>query len=142
MRDIEREVVERAISGGREGLTDYIPELTASAEKERALDESQALLDIGSFDRSAAERFQRVLQSEDSELTLEEAFIDYFRMIATNKSVTEINDPVHPRGIWKFVVDNTLYGVLPLKEKKDEGLFADFRGSFRRNIARERPQLN
>lgn len=142
LRDIEREVVERAISGGREGLTDYIPELTASAEKERALDESQALLDIGSFDRSAAERFQRVLQSEDSELTLEEAFIDYFRMIATNKSVTEINDPVHPRGIWKFVVDNTLYGVLPLKEKKDEGLFGDFRGSFRRNIARERPQLN
>jgi ATP-dependent helicase HepA len=142
LRDLECEIVERAISGGRDGLTAYIPELATSAKKERALDESQALLDLASFDRSAAERFQRVLQSDESELILESAFIDYFRMIATNKSATEVVDVSHPKGIWKFVVDNTLYGVLPLKEKKDEGLFGDLRGSFRRNIARERPQLN
>lgn len=142
LRDIEGQVVERAISGGREGLIEYIPELAASAGKERALDESQALLDIASFDRSAAERFQRVLQSDESELKLESTFIDYFQMIATSKSVTEVGDPNHPRGIWKFVVDNTFYGILPLKEKKDESLFGDFCGSFRRNIARERPWLN
>lgn len=142
LRDLESEVIERAISGGREGLSDFAPELAVSASKERAFDESQALLDLGSFDRSAAERFLRVIQSDASEAMLETAFINYFRMIATNKSVSEMGDRVDQRGVWRITVDNTLYGLLPLTEQKEEGLFGDFKGCFRRNIAREKPHLN
>lgn len=66
MRDLEKEVVVMAIDKGRDGLMDYIPKLSSLTEQERDQDESQALSDLASFNRSAGDRFQKVLQSEAS----------------------------------------------------------------------------
>jgi ATP-dependent helicase HepA len=142
LRDLEKEVVAMAIDKGRDGLMDFIPKLSSLTEQERDQDESQALSDLASFNRSAADRFQKVLQSEASELMLEEAFINYFRMITTHNSVKEIHDSIFPQAIWQFSLDNTVYGALPLKDKNQEGLFGTCQGTFRREVARQRPQLN
>ncbi len=142
LRELEQQIVEKAIEGGRDRLLGYVEDLAVAAEQERALDESESLTDLASFDRTAVERFKKVFQSEDSESLLESSFLDYFRMIATTRSVVEVGDSLIPRGIWQFTLDNTLYGILALEDKTGEGLFGTCRGTFRRQIARQAPLLD
>lgn len=142
LREVEKEIVSLAITGGRDLLSEFAGNLSAIAEQERALDESEALSDVASFDRSAADRFQRVLQSENSERVLEKAFVEYFQMIATNKSAVEVGDQLHSEGVWQFTADNTLYGILPMEQKDQEDLFGTCKGTFRRDIARQTPYLD
>ncbi len=142
LRDVEKEIATLAVNGGRDRLVGYVAKLAIIAEQERAQNESEALSDLASFDRSAAERFQRVLQSGESEQMLERSFVEYFNMIATKRSVVEVGDQLHPQGIWQFTLDNTLYGILPLHEKDNDDLFGTCKGTFRRDLARQTPQLD
>jgi ATP-dependent helicase HepA len=140
LRDVEQRIVEVALEGGYDALVDNVLELGKMAEQERAQDESEAVLDEASFELKAAERFRRVSQSPDGEKELEESFVNYFRTISSPKSAKEWHEPAWPVGVWKFSADNTLV-QLPTLNKNQAGLVGEFKGTFRREIAQQRPEL-
>jgi ATP-dependent helicase HepA len=140
LRDVEQRIVEVTLNGGYDALIDHVDELGGLASQERAQDDSEAVLDEASFELKSAERFRRVNSSPDGERRIEEAFVDYFRMISTPRSAKEWHDSIFPVGIWKFSADNTLQ-PLPIPDKTQEGMFGEFKGTFRRDIAQQRPEL-
>lgn len=142
LREVERRIVELAIDRGYDGLCDYVPELSQLAEQERAQDESESVLDEASFELKAAERYRKVSRAQDGDKSLEEAFVSYFRSISSERSAKETHDPTFPRGIWKFVADDTRYGQLPFIGQGSDGLPSEVKGTFRREIAQQRPELN
>ncbi|MBS1807636.1 MAG: DEAD/DEAH box helicase family protein [Acidobacteria bacterium] len=142
LRDVERRIVEVAIDGGYEGLYDYVSELSQLAEQERAQDESESVLDEASFELRAAERYRKISHVRDGDKSLEEAFVSYFRSISSERSAKEIHDPAFPRGIWKFVADDARFGQLPFAGQGSDGLQGEVKGTFLREIAQQRPELN
>lgn len=142
LKDVESSIVDVALRQGYEGLMGHAQELLQTAEQERAQDESEALLDEASFELRAAERFRRVSQAQDTEVVLETAFVDFFRVISTDRSVKQIHDPAFARGIWKFKADNVRFGQLPDLQKKQSGTLEEYKGTFRREIAQQRPELH
>jgi ATP-dependent helicase HepA len=142
LKDVEQTIVDVALDCGYDGLLTHAQELQYRAEQERAEDASEAVLDEGSFELKAAERFRNVSQAQSAEPGLESAFVDYFRMISAERSVIEVHDQAFPSGIWKFKADNVRYGQLPNLHKNLEGTLDDYRGTFRREIAQQRPELN
>ena len=63
-------------------------------------------------------------------------------MISAERSVYEVHDQSFPRGIWKFKADNVRYGQFPNLHKNQQGTLDDYKGTFRREIAQQRPELN
>jgi ATP-dependent helicase HepA len=142
LKDVESSIADVALNQGYEGLIGHAQELLQTAEQERAQDESEAVLDEASFELKAAERFRRVSQAQDTEAVLESAFVDFFRVISTDHSVKQVHDPTFARGIWKFKADNVRFGQLPNLQKSQSGTLEEYRGTFRREIAQQRPELN
>ncbi len=142
LKDVEQTIVDVALHSGYDGLITHAQELHQRAEQERAEDASEAVLDEASFELKAAERFRNVSQVQSAETGLESAFVEYFRMISAERSVREIHDQASPLGIWKFKADNVRYGQLPNLQKNREGTLDEYRGTFRREIAQQRPELN
>jgi ATP-dependent helicase HepA len=142
LKEVEQSIVDVALQRGYDGLLAHAQELRDKAEQERAQDASEAVLDEASLDLKAAERFRKVSQAQSAETGLESAFVDYFRMISTEHSVKEVHDQAFPRGIWKFKADNVRYGQLTNLHKNQEGTLDDYKGTFRREIAQQRPELN
>ncbi|MCG3146074.1 MAG: RNA polymerase-associated protein RapA [Gammaproteobacteria bacterium] len=142
LREVERRIAEVAIDRGYEGLCDYVEELSQLAEQERAQDESESVLDEASFELRAAERYRKISHARDGDKLLEEAFVGYFRGISSERSAKEIYDPAFPRGIWKFVVDDARFGQLPFAGQEGDGLQGEVKGTFLREIAQQRPDLN
>jgi len=140
LRDVEQRIVEVALEGGPDGLFDHVAELGELAEREREQDESEAVLDEASFELKTAERFRRVSHSLMGEKLLEESFVDYFRLISSARSAKEWHDPAFPIGIWKFSADDARIQLPLFHENK--GVIGDFIGTFRREIAQQRPELN
>lgn len=142
LREVERRIVEVAIDGGYEDLCGYVSELRQVAEQERAQDESESVLDEASFELRAAERYRKISHARDGDKSMEEAFVSYFRSISSERSVKEIHDPAFPRGIWKFMVDDARFGQLPFAEQASDGIQGEMKGTFLREIAQQRPELN
>jgi ATP-dependent helicase HepA len=142
LKEVEQSIVDVALHKGYDGLLAHAQELRDKAEQERAQDASEAVLDEASLDLKAADRFRKVSQAQSAETGLESAFVDYFRMISTERSVKEVHDQAFPRGIWKFKADNVRYGQLTDLHKNQEGTLDDYKGTFRREIAQQRAELN
>ena len=142
LKEVEQTVVDVALSSGYDGLLAHAKELHYKAEQERAKDASEAVLDEASFELKAAERFRNVSQVQSAETGLESAFVDYFRIISAERSVKEVHDQAFPLGIWKFKADNVRYGQLPNLHRNLEGTLDEYKGTFRREIAQQRPELN
>jgi hypothetical protein len=103
------------------------------ADEERARDDSDAVLD------EAAERYRRISQTEAREKDVEETLTGYVRMVASDRSAKARSDEDYPEGIWTLRPDAFPRGFLP------DGLgggASECRGTFRRRIAQERPDLH
>ncbi|MDB4458732.1 SNF2-related protein [bacterium] len=136
LREVESDVINRAIESSYDGLLDLIEDIKETVELERDRDESEAVLDEASFDRKTAERFLRVRSSEESEIELEEAFLDFFQMVATSGKL--IAEPEFPEGIWSFDGDR----IHQIRNAFTNQLAnRKFIGSFRRSIAQKRVDL-
>jgi ATP-dependent helicase HepA len=142
LKEVEQSIVDVSLQKGYDGLLTHAQGLRDKAEQERAQDASEAVLDEASLDLKAAERFRKVSQAQSAETGLESAFVDYFRMISAERSVKEVHDQAFPRGIFKFKADNVRYGQLSNLHKNQEGTLDDYKGTFRREIAQQRPELN
>ena len=141
LREVEEHIVQTAINDGREGLLESVSDLQALAEEERARDESEALLDEASFDRSAAEKYRRVRHSDENELVLEGAFTNYLQMIASTRSVRPYSDSEFPEGLWMLRGDE----IHQIRDKSMNTLpdrMTPFIGTFRRAIAQQRVDLH
>lgn len=139
LREVERTLVRLAIDEGSEGLAGYAPTVRGVAEEERARDDSDAVLDEASFEREAAERYRRISQSEAREKDVEEALTAYVKMVASDRSAKARSDDEYPEGVWALRPDAFPRGWLP--EGVGEGL-TEWKGTFRRRIAQERPDLH
>lgn len=140
LRDVEELIATSATSDDMDEMIDLIPKLVETATSERASDESEAVLDEASFEAKGAERFRRVSESANSTSDLEESFVEYFRIISAPKSAKEYYEAGFPKGIWRFYADDAMQ-PLPSLERNSEGLFGEYRGTFRRDIAQRRPDL-
>ena len=141
LRQVETQIATAATNDGTEEMIALVPRLAELAVQERAADESEAVLDEASFEARSAERFRRVSQSANLSADLEKCFVEYFRAISVNKSTKQIAEPGFREGIWRFFADDTKFEPLPRLDKNAEGLFGEFRGTFRRDIAQRRTDL-
>lgn len=141
LREVETQIAVAATKDGSEEMIALIPQLAELAVHERATDESEAVLDEASFEAKGAERFRRVSQSPNTNKNLEECFVEYFRALSVGKSTKRITEPGFPEGIWRFFADDTKFEPLPKLDRNPEGLFGEFRGTFRRDIAQRRTDL-
>lgn len=139
LREVERGMVGLAIDEGADGLAGYAPQVREVAEAERARDDSDAVLDEASFEREAAERYRRISQSEAREKDVEEALTGYVKMVASDHSAKARSEEDYPEGIWMLRTDAFPRGWLP--ESLGDGS-TEWRGTFRRRIAQERPDLH
>ena len=139
LRDVESNIINCAIAieNEQEKLIQLVEDIKETVESERDRDESEAVLDEASFDRKTAERFLRVRSSEESEIELEEAFLDFFKMVAV--SGKPITDSEFPEGIWSFD-GNRIHQIRNAFTNKLAN--RKFTGSFRRSIAQKRVDLD
>ncbi|WP_437312212.1 SNF2-related protein [Sorangium sp. So ce388] len=138
LRDVEDRLAMTALDGGSDALRELVPEICDIAVEERAKDDSDAVLDESSFERRTAERFLRVRQSDATEESLEQAFTEYFRLLAPRAAQT-FDDGTLDARLWKFDADAAQHGGLPLTKL---GRDTVFRGTFRRRVAQSaRPSV-
>lgn len=128
----ELHIVKAALEGLVDGLSEYIPTLKNAAAEERDRDEHDALLDCASFNGDRAQKFLNVRGRPEVERNIEKTFVEYFRSIARTKAASPHSDEKTPEGLWRFELDGTKPGVLPL----DAG--GTLVGTFRRDIAQTR----
>jgi hypothetical protein len=97
------------------------------------------VLDEASFEREAAERYRRISQSDEREKDVETAMTNYIRMVASERAVRPRSDDEYPEGLWAVRADGLPNGWL-LQPPTEAN--AECRGTFRRRIAQERPDLH
>ena len=141
LSNLERTIVHAALNHGYEGLVLLHGEIKAQSEKERAEDESQGVLDAASLDRKSAEVFRRAQSTPARDLAIEAAFCDYLRHSAGgNGAVRFLHAADYPDGIIEFRPGQLLYVSILLRPDVNGG-YPDRVGTFRRDIAQERPDL-
>jgi hypothetical protein len=142
LRQVERDLLALAIDKGRDGLLDHAATLGDVVARERGQDESEAVLDEASFERSAAARYRAVVRSDRADRNIESAVVDYLRELTANRGVHDLQDPQYPRQVWRIRPETTLFGALPVDGRQAQGLTGVFDGTFRRSIAQQRPTLH
>lgn len=141
LRDVEDLLVREALTPGEgeQALRALTPKLKEVASEERDRDESEAVLDEASFERDAAERYRRIQQNPEQEAELERAFLDYFRALAPG-ACQAANDAEFPGAVFRFSgADVPRAKRLALQTG---GEAPRYEGTFRREVAQQRPSLN
>lgn len=141
LRDTEEKIVEIAVESGFDGMINFIPELADIAERERAVDESEAVLDEASYELQAAQKYLQISHQSDNETKLQKAFVQYFRVLSTQWAAKEIRDTYFPNGVWKFNLDELQSGKL-LVRNEHGGALTEIKGTFNRDIAQQSLSLN
>ena len=141
LRDTEEKIVEIAVESGFDGMINFIPELADIAERERAVDESEAVLDEASYELQAAQKYLQISHQADNETKLQKSFVQYFKMLSTPWAAKEISDPYFPNGVWKFKLDELQSGKL-LVRNEHGGALTEIKGTFNREIAQQSLSLN
>lgn len=141
LRETEERFVNIAIENGFDGLIAFASELAEIAERERAQDESEAVLDEASFEAQAAQKYLQISHQADNEKNLQKCFVEYFQMLSSPRSAKETHDAYFSSGIWKFKLDNIHAGQLLLKNEQG-GALNEVKGTFNREIAQQSPSLN
>ena len=139
LRETEHRVVEHVMRTGVEGIGAMIEEVQDISRRERASDESDALTDLASFDTS---RRQPSSVGRTADARIEESFPRYLRTIgvgAVAKRVTDQRDL--NLKIWCLRPEDVTQAELPGIHRRANGQLGDHYGTFRRNIARSRPDL-
>jgi ATP-dependent helicase HepA len=140
LRDMHDRMADTAARGGVEGLEALAPSLAEAAREERLRDESEALLDEGSFQSAGVERFCK--QPDPTlEKELEEAFVTFYRLAGRARAVREVRDERDERtreGLWRFRPDEVRDGPLAIVDRDGQGELNARTGTFRRETARLR----
>ena len=139
LRETEHRVVEHVMRNGPDEIGTMIDEVQSISGKERALDESDALTDIVSFDRN---RRQPSNVDHTADARIEESFPRYLRTIgvgAVAKRVTDQRDL--NLKIWCLRPEDVTQVQLPGIHRGTNGELGDHYGTFLRSIARNRPDL-
>jgi ATP-dependent helicase HepA len=142
LRDLEVDVVRFVLGTGERSTDEFISELSAEVEQERVREENEAVLDEVSFNREAAERYRRGHTLSEAEESLEKAFTEFLRKVATGDSALPRFDREFPSGIWQL--DPTQFQHIKVEDPAPATPGqprASFRGTFRRRIAQERLDL-
>jgi ATP-dependent helicase HepA len=138
LRDSESAMIEEAISGDWERLSQLSGKIAKAADAERRTDDAEALTDAGSFPGYSQMRYLREI-SGDLEKQLEETFVAYFRCLASQGSARQIADDIDPNlQIWRLSPDEIRNEPLVGIDKGADGVVAERKGTFRRQIARDR----
>ena len=137
---LEDQLILAAMTDGYDSLASLVGEIRSQSIQERADDESQGMLDAASLDRRSAEVFQRTQSTPERDCTLEEAFCEYFRFFAGNAAMRQKPTSEFPEGIVEFLPDQIPAGTFLLPTNANEA-YPDRRGTFRRRIAQDRPDL-
>ena len=140
LRECEQRMTRAALVDGGEGLRALAPELKEASENERAQDESQDLLDEASNDHLPGEAFRRVQSAPESDKKLERAFTRFVRGLSNKKAAWFETDLQGNDGIIRFRPEN-LSGIDLRLPKDADGRLRERRGTFRRKLAQERPDL-
>lgn len=139
LQTAERLAVTTALSSGPEGLADIVSAIRDASERERASDDAEAITDTASFRPSS--RYLR--QSTcDGDAGLEKALPPYLRSISRDGAAKQVTDrkDVGLR-IWRLSPDAvTDYELAGLQREGDTPL-NDRYGTFSREVARDRPDL-
>ena len=141
LRETEESIVNTAIEDGFDGLMASTPKLAEIAERERAQDESETILDEASYESQAAQKYLQISHQADNEKNLQKTFVEYFQMLSSPYSAKEVRDAYFPNGIWKFKLDNVHAGQLLVKNEQG-GNLNEVKGTFNREIAQQSPSLN
>lgn len=134
LRRLQDEIIDSALTGGQDQMHDLAPRLKAIAAEERVRGDSEALLDEASYHAARAERFVRT-PSAESELALETAFLDYFRMLSRGKGVSKYQSADGHEGLWCLRPDNVSHGEITIIDKDAAGEIGKRVGTFRRALA-------
>lgn len=134
LRHIQDRIIDAALAGGQDALSDLAPALTSVAAGERVRDDSEALLDEASYHAARAERFVRS-PSADIESELETAFLDYFRALAGGKGVSRHKSADGADGIWTLRPDDIRHGEITIVDRDAAGELGKRVGTFRRALA-------
>jgi ATP-dependent helicase HepA len=148
LREIETEAVRTAIRDDGPTLASFAPEIKTRAEVERTEDESADVLDEASLERNVAGDFRRVQSNPSRQIRLEQAFSAYFMAAASeqkvegrgSRPVTFCKEANYPEGIVLFQPEDVRDIQLDLP-RTESGRIAEHRGTFRRDIAQQRPDL-
>jgi len=136
---LERNLITGAISDGCEGLRPLAANILQEAEKERAEDDVQAVLDAASLERASAEVYRRVQSTPERDQALERAFSDYFQFIGGQGSMRP-NPRGYPEGTFEFRPNQLREATLQLPVEANGGV-RDRIGTFRRELAQDDPNL-
>lgn len=134
LRDLQDRILDTALQNGQDGLFELVPDISAAVADERTRDESEALLDEASFHAVRAERFSRA-SAEGVEEGVETAFVEYFKYLASPKSVWLDRTGQNRDGVWCFRPDDVRHGEIKIVDKNSDGGLGKRKGTFRREIA-------
>jgi len=140
LRETEHQLVAHAIQDGPDGIDEKIEEVQATSQRERASDDADALTDLVSFDRG-----QRLSASEAhaAEVRIEDAFPRYMRSIGVGQVARQIADNRDPNlKIWHLKPEDVTQVELPGIHRNTSGQIGDLYGTFKRKVARDRPDLD
>jgi ATP-dependent helicase HepA len=140
LRETEHELITHAIRDGPDGINAKIEEVRDTSQKERASDDADALTDLVSFDRG-----QRLSATEAhaAEVRIEDAFPRYMRSIGVGQVARQIADNRDPNlKIWRLKPEDVTQVELPGIHRNASGQIGDFYGTFKRKVARDRPDLD
>ncbi|KPF74091.1 hypothetical protein IP68_13750 [Blastomonas sp. AAP25] len=140
LRHIQDQIIDAALAGGRDALSDLAPALSVMAANERVRDDSEALLDEASYHAVRAERFVRT-PAADNETELETAFLDYFRLLAGGKGVSRYKGADDTDGIWTLRPDDIRHGEITVVDRDGTGEIGKRVGTFRRNLAQRQRNI-
>lgn len=134
LRDLQDRILDTALTKGQDGLFVLVSDIATAVSEERTKDEGEALLDEASFHAARAERFSRA-SAEGVEEAVETAFVEYFKHIASPKSVWLHRHNQFKDGVWCFRPDDVPQGEIKIEDKDPAGELGKRIGTFRREIA-------
>ncbi|CAN7508700.1 helicase-related protein [Cupriavidus necator] len=139
LRETEHEVIERVIRDGTAGLEAMVGEVQAASQRERASDDADALTDFVSVNRGR--RYSHAADHKADAL-LDASFPRYFRTIAISDAAKRVTDQRDLNlKIWRLKPEDITQVHLPGIHRDPNGQLQDHYGTFLRNIARDRPDL-
>jgi ATP-dependent helicase HepA len=140
LNTIESRISQVAIENGYDGLIALVDEIKSELLKERSEDDAQGMLDAASLERKSAEVYRKVQSTPERDKLLEKSFCDWFSFVGGRASISYKSAGDFPEGIIEFRPDQLVKGIIPFSPDAN-GNLPDRLGTFRRQIAQERPDL-
>jgi ATP-dependent helicase HepA len=142
LRAVDDDLVRKAVAGGADALAAYVEPLRQLAEQERVRDESEFMTDEATGGEYAALRLGSLKSGANDDEYLERAFCSLWRHLCdAERDVKWVNDEDAPPGSIKTFQPSDLSRCRLDLPGNVDGVQKEQRGTFRRTIAQQRPDL-